>query len=114
MDGLGGSVATTNFEGLVDDDGGGRVGIAEHLGYSGADQVAVDDSHALDAPVLGVGFDEAIDLFLAGGGHAVDVFGEAAGFGVNVGNGGPEELTDFGGGLFAEISLKEHLHGEFT
>src|SRR6266436_10435036 len=81
VDGLGGGVAAADFEGLVDDDGGGGVGEADHLGYGGADEVAVDDCHALDAPVLGVGFDEGVDLFLARGGDAMEVFGEASGLG---------------------------------
>ncbi len=97
VDGLGCGVATAYFEGLVDDDGGWSVGVADHLGDGGADEVAVDDGHALDAPVLRVGFDEGVDLGLAGGGDAVDVFGEAAGFGIDVGDGGSEELADFVG-----------------
>src|SRR5205823_14717703 len=110
----GGGVAAADFEGLVDDDGGGGVGVADHLSDGGADEVAVDDGHTLDAPVLGVRFDEGIDLFLAGGGDAMEVFGEASGLGVDVGDGGPEELADLFGGLFAEVSLEEHLHGEFA
>jgi hypothetical protein len=114
VDGLGGGVAAAYFQGFVDDDGGGGVGVAEHLGYGGADEVAVDDGHALDAPVLGVGFDESVDLGLAGGGYAVEVFGEAPGLGVYVCGGGPEEFADFVGGLLAEVALEEHLHGEFA
>ena len=56
VDGLGSGVAAGDFEGLVDDDGDGGVGEAEHLGDGGAEQVAVDDGHALDAPVLRSGF----------------------------------------------------------
>src|ERR1700758_2809995 len=58
VDGLWGGVAAADFEGFVDDDGRGGVGVADHLGYRGADEVAVDDRHALDAPILGVRFDE--------------------------------------------------------
>src|SRR5258708_7053159 len=101
VDGLGGGVAAAYFEGLVNDDGGGGVGVADHLGDGSADEVAVDDSHALDAPVLGVRFDEGVDLFLAGGGDSMEIFGEASGLGINVFDGGPEELADFFGGLLA-------------
>src|SRR5580704_6235374 len=90
VDGLWGGVAAADFEGFVDDDGGRSVGEAEHLGDRGTDEVAIDDGHALDAPVLGVGLDEGVDLFLADGGNAVEIFGEAAGFGIDVGDGGPE------------------------
>src|SRR5271170_4693034 len=114
VDGFGGGVTATYFEGLVDDDGCGCIGVADHLGDGGADKIAVDDGHALDAPVLGVGLDEAVDLLLTGGGDAVEVFGEAAGVGVDVGDRGPEELADLVGGLFTEVALKEHLHGEFA
>ena len=99
MDGLGGGVAAGDFEGLVDDDGGGGVGEAEHLGDGGAEEVAVDDGHALDAPVLGVGFDEGVDLVAAGGGDAVDVFGEAAGFGVDVGARRPRRACETSSGV---------------
>src|ERR1700729_2228671 len=57
-DGLGCGIAAGDVEGLVDDDGCGSVGKAEHLGDGGAEEVAVDDGHALDAPVLSVSFDE--------------------------------------------------------
>src|SRR5260370_21977031 len=114
VDGFGGGVATADFEGFVDDDGGGSVGEADHLGDGGADEVAVDDGHALDAPVLGVGFDEGVDLFLACGGDAMEVFGEASGLGVDVGDGSPEELANLVGGLLSEVALEEHLHGEFA
>ncbi len=114
VDGFGGGVATADFEGFVDDDGGGSVGEADHLGDGGADEVAVNDGHALDAPVLGVGFDEGVDLFLACSGDAMEVFCEASGLGVDVGDGGPEEFADLFGGLLAEVSLEEHLHGEFS
>ena len=40
----------------------------------------------------GVVFDERVDLFFAGGGDAVEVFGEAAGFVVDVVAGVPEEV----------------------
>src|ERR1700722_16336043 len=112
VDGLGGGVAAGYFEGLVDDDGGGGGGGAEHVGDGGADEVAVDDGHALDTPVLGVGFDEGVDLLLAGGGDAMEVFGEASGLGVYLVDGGPEELANLFGGLLAEVALGEHLHGE--
>src|SRR3981081_728836 len=114
VDGLGGGVAAADFEGFVDDDGGWGVGVADHLGDGGADEVAVDDGHALDAPVLGVGFDEGVDLFLPVEGDAMEVFGEASGVGVDLFDRGPEEFADFFGGLFAEVSLEEHLHGEFA
>src|SRR5207302_4315075 len=114
VDGFGGGVAAADFQGFVDDDSGGRVGVADHLGDGGADEVSVDDGHALDAPVLGVRFDEGVDLFLAGGGYAMDVLAEAAGLGVDVGDRGPEELANLFGRLFAEIALEEHLHGEFA
>jgi hypothetical protein len=61
-----------------------------------------------------VGFDEGVDLFLPADSDAMEVFGEASGVGVDFGDGGPKELADFFGGLFAEVSLKEHLHGKFA
>ena len=114
VDGLGGGIAAGYFEGLVNDDGGGGVGEAEHLGYGGADEVAVDDGHALDAPVLGVGLDEGVDLLLPGGGYAVEIFGKTSSLGVYVVDGGPEEFADFVGSLLTEVALEEHLHGEFA
>src|SRR5580704_15381292 len=114
VDGLWGGISAAYFERFVDDDGGGGVGVADHRGDGGADEVAVDDGHAFDAPVLGVRFDEGVDLFLAAGGHAMEVFGEAPGLGVHVFDGGPEELADLFGRLLAEVALKEHLHGEFA
>ena len=83
-------VAASYFEGLVDDDGARGVGVFEELGDGGAEEVPVNYGHAFDAPVLGVGFDECVDLGLAGGSYAVDVVGEAAGLGVYVIAGGPE------------------------
>ena len=55
-----------------------------------------------------------IDLFVAGGGDAVEVFGEGSGLVVDVVAGVPEELADLVGSLLAEVALEEHLHGEFA
>src|SRR5260370_23901504 len=114
VDGLGGGVAAADFEGFVNDDGGWGVGEADHLCDGSADEIAVNDGHAFDAPVLGVRFDEGVDLFLARGGDAMEVFGEASGLGVDVGDGSPEELANLVGGLLSEVALEEHLHGEFA
>jgi hypothetical protein len=114
VDGLGGSIAAGYFETLVDDDGPWGHGVFEEFGDGCAKEVAVDDGHALDAPVLGVGLNNGVDLWLAGSGDAVEVFGEAAGLCIDVVAGVPEEFADLFGGLFSEVSLEKHLHREFA
>jgi len=114
LDAFGSGVAAGDFEGFVDDYRGGGFGEAEHFGYGGAEEVAVNHGHALDAPVLGVLLDESIDLFVLRGGEAVKIVGEASGFEVDIVAGGPEEGLDFVRFLFAQVALKEHLHGEFA
>ena len=59
-----------NLERFVDDYGSRSIGIAEQLRDRRSKKIAIDGGHALEAPVFGVAFDEAVDLFNAVGGDA--------------------------------------------
>src|SRR5581483_492136 len=66
-------VAPRQLDGLGDDRGRGNVGPLEELVDADPQEVAIDDRHAFEGPVLGEAPDDAVDLvlMLADAGHEV-------------------------------------------
>src|SRR5580698_7086398 len=75
MNALGCGVAAGDLQRLIDDDRSRGLWVAHHLRHGGAQQVAIDDRHALQPPVLCVLLDQGIDLVLALGGEAMEIVG---------------------------------------
>src|SRR5208282_6624607 len=109
LDGLGGGEAAGDLQRFVDDDGARGFGEAEEFGYAGAQDVAIDGCHALQAPVLGVALEELADLVVALHGDAEDVVGEVADAVLEIAALSPESFLDVLDGLLAHVRLEEHL-----
>src|SRR4029077_21118315 len=86
----------------------------QQLGDGGAQDVAVDRSHALHAPVFSMRLDQSVNFRGAVSGDAKQVVGEAAHistYGIAL---VPERAAYFFKSLLSHVSLKEHLQREFA
>jgi hypothetical protein len=63
---------------------------------------------------LALGEEQLVDLFLIRDGHAKQVFGKAAHFGLDVVAGLPEGGAHLVRRLLADVGLKQHLHGKLA
>ncbi len=72
-------------------------------------QVAVDGGHAFHTPVLGVTFNQAVNLGRAVGRDSKQIFGKALDIGADVSTLAPKALAHLLGSLLSHISLEEHL-----
>src|SRR2546430_10064305 len=82
--------------------------------HGGAKNIAIHRSHAVHAPVFGVGLNQGVDVVAAILGHAEYIFGEALDFAFDFAATFPKRSADIIGGLLAQISLKQHLQIQFA
>ena len=112
-------IAAGHFEGFVDDDGGGSSEVA-HFVDGHAEDVAVDDGHAVKTPVFGAFGDEVVDFGEAGGGAPGEGFHkrvrrgrrvDVTGFVLGGIEGEVEGLDGLVDALLARVPLKQDLQG---
>jgi hypothetical protein len=84
--GLEGGVELGEVYGLVDGDDGGDVGVVEDFAGADAEDVAVDGSHAVDAPVFGGAGDDFVEFAVVEEDVADDGVGEAPDLAAHLGD----------------------------
>ena len=114
LHGFGARELAGDFDGFVDHYCVRGCGIAEKLGNRGAQDVAIDGGHAFHAPVLGVSFNQLIDIGSAVGGDAEQIVSEAFDFIDHFILLSPEGAANLIGALLSHVSLKEHLQDQFA
>src|SRR6185437_8152570 len=111
---LGGGEFARNFDRLVDYHGARGFGEPEQFRNRCSEDIAIHRGHAVHAPVLGVRFDQLVDLSNMVLRYAKDIFSKTLNFRINFAATRPECLSHLFGCLPTDVGLKEHLQCQFA
>jgi len=111
---LGAGELARDLNSLVDDDCAWSLRVTQEFGDRAAQDIAINGSHSLHAPVLRMTFDQLIDIGGAIGRGAEKVVGESANVLAYLLAFRPEGAAHIIGPLSAHVSLEKHLEAKFA